>query len=1366
VSRRAWIGVLVGLAWPFAAAAQPAFNQPFQSQGPAPSFGPEATIQSRDAPPNGTLSGGIQAVLVDPNDPSRIYLGANNGGVWLTTNGGTTWRPLTDKQSSLSISSLAYDPTDNSNRTVVAGIGNVSNGGVGGYRSGFMIGLMRTVDGGANWSELGGATLQDKSIIAVAARNNVILAASADPNDFAAAGGLYRSDDTGASFNPVSGLAAGQVTALASDSANRNFFYAAVSATTATDRGVYTSDISGSTWTKVLAMDGDEAAKVVTGAIRGSVVAAFYNTDRNSPEYNKITRIFLSRNSGATWTALQVPSGNSGQASTNLALAVDPNNPNIVYLGGAANTSADQPTLAGYRLVLQADGSTGIYSLTYTGTADGSAPHADARNFVFDRNGRLIMGGDGGAFVLTSPSDGTGSWSGLNTSALSVREAYAVAYDAVSKRIVVAAQDNGVAYQSAPGSPLYNAIGGADGLNAAVNDRTLGNRSAVYTSIQHLDGFTRWTYDAQGRVVGRTVFPTGQTEPGRLNFEADDYKVDGTPDPDDPQSGRPQLPFGTKIALNKADPTRIAIGTNYLYTTRDTGAASPTLTLLNRGLAGSQIGEVSALAYGAADNVDAVVVGSTVTVGSTSESRLYRSTTNTADSLTRISAYGATEAAPVSITFDNRFASRFYIANGAKLFGTADSGDNLQDLTANLTALNIARPLATDFISNNGVQALLTGGLVSDAAAASPIAVVNSDALGNLTGPWRSFGSGLPNTFVSALAYNPSVDALAVSLWGRGIWMMYDVTSYFSTATVLQFGLADNDSAPDSAFLYGPRPLIKYGSGTLSIGSDVTYTGTTTVKAGTLLANGSLASSSGLTIEAAGTVRGVGTLPGTTVSGTLWPGNNAIGTLAVRDSLTFNPGATYKVDASPAASSLTSVSNGAATVTLNGTVQAVLQAGTYLPSRSFTIVNTTGTVSGMFSGVVSNYPFLLPTLSYDTNDVFLTVTPGGFARGAATPNQAAVGAVLDGNVATASGDFANVITAFSLMTIDQAQAGFQAISGQNYAGFSTLNVQTAQLFMTNFVQQAGGGQTTGGGGAGGRIALAEACDVACDAADAPRWSAWGGAVGGVGTIAGSQVAPGLSFNIGGFAAGIDRRFDGGFLVGLTAGYSSATQYTQTMPGQSTSNTFQAGMYGSFSAGSFYVDALAGYARSDSQMVRPISLTGLAPRTAMGQTKADQFFGLLEGGYKVGLGGPWNAFVTPFARLQGVTATQAGFTETGADSLNLMVAGQTTNSLRSVFGVQTGASFDLGWRAKLGLVLRLGWSHEFADTARPVTAAFAGAPASPFRVTGAEAPRDGAIVGLAASTAIAEATSVYLRYDAELAGGNTSHILSGGVRIIW
>ena len=114
----------------------------------------------------------------------------------------------------------------------------------------------------------------------------------------------------------------------------------------------------------------------------------------------------------------------------------------------------------------------------------------------------------------------------------------------------------------------------------------------------------------------------------------------------------------------------------------------------------------------------------------------------------------------------------------------------------------------------------------------------------------------------------------------------------------------------------------------------------------------------------------------------------------------------------------------------------------------------------------------------------------------------------------------------------------------------------------------------------------------------------------------------------------------------------------------------------------------------------------------------------------------------------------------------MVASQTTNSLRSVLGAQLGAAIDTGWHDKLDLVLRLGWSHEYADTDRPVSAAFAGAPAPTFTTQGAAAPRDGVILGLGAKTAIAEATSLYLRYDGDLAGANTNHVLSAGVRLTW
>jgi len=44
-----------------------------------------------------------------------------------------------------------------------------------------------------------------------------------------------------------------------------------------------------------------------------------------------------------------------------------------------------------------------------------------------------------------------------------------------------------------------------------------------------------------------------------------------------------------------------------------------------------------------------------------------------------------------------------------------------------------------------------------------------------------------------------------------------------------------------------------------------------------------------------------------------------------------------------------------------------------------------------------------------------------------------------------------------------------------------------------------------------------------------------------------------------------------------------------------------------------------------------------------------------------------------------------------------VAQQGTNSLRSVIGAQIGGGLDLGWREKLAMQVRLGWSHEYATS---------------------------------------------------------------------
>ena len=117
-------------AWPKAdAQGAPVQNgSVFDSEGPGPSTGPSAVIQGNDNPPNGSAAGAIQAIAADPSRPGTIYAGAVNGGIWKTTNGGTSWIPLIDQKASLSIASLTLDPTDPTHQTLVAGTGVTSNG--------------------------------------------------------------------------------------------------------------------------------------------------------------------------------------------------------------------------------------------------------------------------------------------------------------------------------------------------------------------------------------------------------------------------------------------------------------------------------------------------------------------------------------------------------------------------------------------------------------------------------------------------------------------------------------------------------------------------------------------------------------------------------------------------------------------------------------------------------------------------------------------------------------------------------------------------------------------------------------------------------------------------------------------------------------------------------------------------------------------------------------------------------------------------------------------------------------------------------------------------------------------------------------
>ncbi|MDP3162044.1 MAG: autotransporter outer membrane beta-barrel domain-containing protein, partial [Reyranella sp.] len=294
--------------------------------------------------------------------------------------------------------------------------------------------------------------------------------------------------------------------------------------------------------------------------------------------------------------------------------------------------------------------------------------------------------------------------------------------------------------------------------------------------------------------------------------------------------------------------------------------------------------------------------------------------------------------------------------------------------------------------------------------------------------------------------------------------------------------------------------------------------------------------------------------------------------------------------------------------------------------------------------------------------------------------------------------------------------------------------------------------------------LVEACEI--EACDASPWGLWATGLAGFGSVAGNANAGTVTYNAGGAATGIDYRLSPNLLAGLGVGFASGNQWTNGFSGRGTTDSYQASLYTSFTQDGFWIDALAGYAYNDNRMTRQIAIAGLQPRTANGATGANQLLGQIESGYRLGLYAPAAATIAPFARLQGTTVMQNGFTETGAGSLNLSVASQTTNSLRSILGAELTAQVPTGVGRRIGLLFRLGWAHEFADTARPVTASFAGAPGSNFTVLGAPAARDTATLALAANTAVAERSSIYFRYDGEVGAGTDNHAFSAGLRMTW
>jgi outer membrane autotransporter protein len=558
----------------------------------------------------------------------------------------------------------------------------------------------------------------------------------------------------------------------------------------------------------------------------------------------------------------------------------------------------------------------------------------------------------------------------------------------------------------------------------------------------------------------------------------------------------------------------------------------------------------------------------------------------------------------------------------------------------------------------------------------------------------------------------------------------------------------------------GTGTLTKNGIGKLNLTGTSSVGGGTTINAGGFAVNGHLTSN--VTVNKGGTLSGVGNITGDIINngGTIKPGNS-IGHLTLGGNLTFNAG-TLEVEVNAAGDSdrISVVGPDHKVMIHAGTLFVAADPGLYTPGTRYTIVTTEAGGHVAFDDVDGGTAFLSPQVSIDPQHIYVTLAlePGAFRAGGVTGNQQAVGGALDAIAAAGNSDA--LVNTVASTPFGQGAAALQTLSGEPYADFATVDLRASQLFMNAVGRQMAVARGVGSGGRKNVALTEDGTDVASPL------SVWASGIGTTGSVAGNANAADLDYTLGGTAFGIDYRVDPRVLFGVAGGYVSGTQSVRGFAGDGDIDAVSVVAYGSFTEGAFYADALAGYANASNSLKRIITLPGAPGAIANGDTDANQFLGQIETGYKIGLGLPFKASVTPFGRFQVASVDQNGFAETGDSLFNLVVAPETTTSVRTTFGADFTASFDLDNGTPLDLGLRLGWVHEFADPTPQLTAAFMTAPGQRFRVSGATPQRDSALIGLSLSAKVNEHASLFASYDAEVGGGNDSHQLWGGVRLTW
>lgn len=796
--------------------------------------------------------GAVNRILPHPTNPNIMYIGSVNGGVWRTSNATSsvpTWTPLTDNLYSTSIGALAFDTADPTYNTIIAGIGRTSAlAARGGALSGLQI--LETTDNGTTFTKTevdGSGRLRGLNITGVVKYGGTIVV-SVDKADTAnyANYGVFRSTDNGVTFTRVTGIPNGRAADMVVDPTDPSTIYVAIynlqskfaSAVTSGYGGaggyggVYKSVDTGGTWNKVSNTAVDDEFRQYTKNVKLAVskngrVYVAITVGVSSASKGELRAIFSSQNGGSTWSSLLPPTTTEngvqygihpgGQGFVHFSFEADPNNPDIIYIGGdrqpssfggtnrnimpsryytpgasdTPNTDATFPNSIGaetysgrlFRGTVTPGTSTCAWvHLTHSntlgatggGTANNSAPHADSRDMAFDALGELIECDDGGIYRRTSPQTNTGDWNSMNGN-LQVTEIHSIVYDPATKLITAGTQDNGtiqlVNQYSSAEPKIWKKISPGDGAVVCVD--TLHSPSLLYFSSQNLLGFKR--VEASGNSYN---FP-GQSV-GLVN-----------------STFVPQ--FYTPIKANSVVGGRLLLaGTDSLYESFDKG---DTLTKIGTSLMTS----CSCIVYGGKKNT---TLCPDLVYACKNNLVFLRRPGSSPSSFVSINPFPSnhTYSKITDISVDPRDWERAFIvtispnqlSSGrmSSVYMTTNAGGTWIDITGSLATSEIGEIYTCDLIrgnvTRNGITYEAYGGLVVGTEAGvwvlkrtggiSDITASNaSSVLASVL--WEKVGPQIPNAQITDIDYNPTDDILVVGTLGRGAWSITGLKTTYPPPT-------------------------------------------------------------------------------------------------------------------------------------------------------------------------------------------------------------------------------------------------------------------------------------------------------------------------------------------------------------------------------------------------------------------------------------------------------------------------------------------------------------------------------------------------------------------------------------------------------